>query len=189
MVDSGALRSCRHGESAERVDRRGRRRRHGDRRSRRPPALVAVAAPSAVFFTGWCVFLRWATGDPFVFWSAKDAWVETSLATLLADPLAYPHWPALFHLAFTLVLTVPYIMRARQQPPAWTLVVSLTILPALLLGVVGLARYAIMAFPMVFAAADVLTTRRRWPAVAFLTVSGAAMVFLIVMINVRTWLP
>ncbi len=46
-----------------------------------------------------------------------------------------------------------------------------------------------MAFPMAFAAADVLTTRRRWPAAAFLTISGAAMVFLAVMVNVRSWLP
>ena len=100
------------------------------------------------------------------------------------------HWPALFHLAFVLAADrARTSMRARRQPLSWAVVVVLTVLPPFVLGVVGLARYAILAFPMPFAAADVLTTRRRWPAVAFLSASGAAMVFLAVMINYRSWLP
>ena len=61
----------------------------GPYRSSRMP-VVAVAVPSVAFFFGWCAYLDWATGDPFVFWSAKDAWIELSLPSLLADPLEDP---------------------------------------------------------------------------------------------------
>ncbi|MET0578476.1 MAG: hypothetical protein ABW122_07440, partial [Ilumatobacteraceae bacterium] len=152
-------------------------------------ALVAVAVPSIAFLVGWCVYLEWATGNPFVFWDAKDAWTELSLTTLLSDPLTYAHRPGLFHLAFMLALAVPYLMRVRHQPLSWGFVVALTVLPPFVLGVEGLARYAIMAFPMSFAAADVLATRRRWPAVAYLSVSGVGMLVLAVMVNHRSWLP
>ena len=60
-----------------------------------------------------------------------------------------------------------------------------TVLPSLVLGVEGLARYAIMAFPMSFAAADVLATRRRWPARRRTSAPPAwRMVVLALMINV-----
>ncbi|MET0324203.1 MAG: hypothetical protein ABW219_03190, partial [Ilumatobacteraceae bacterium] len=152
-------------------------------------ALIAVALPSIAFLAAWFVYLDWATGNPFVFWEAKDAWTELSLTTLLSDPFEYRHWPGLFHLAFMLALTVPYLMRVRGQPLAWAFVVALTVLPPFVLGVEGLARYAVMAFPMSFAAADVLATRRRWPAVAYLSVSGVGMLVLAVMVNHRSWLP
>ena len=152
-------------------------------------AILAATVPSALFLVGWCLFLQWATGDALVFWSAKDAWVELSLSGLLADPFRYEHWPGLFHLGCLLLLVIPYALRARRQPLAWAFVVVLGVVPSLLVGVVGLARYAIMAFPMPLAAADVLTARRRWPAVVALTASGAAMVLLAAMINHRSWIP
>ena len=152
-------------------------------------ALVAVAAPSVVFLVGWCWYLWWATGDPLVFWSAKDAWSEISLATLLSDPFNSRHEPGWFHLGFLLLLTVPYAMRARQQPLAWAFVVVLGVVPPLMLGVEGLARYAILAFPMPLAAADVLTARHRWPAAVCLVASGAAMALLAVAVIRWSWLP
>ena len=94
-----------------------------------------------------------------------------------------------FHLAFLLLLTIPFAMRARRLPPSWTVVVLLGVLPPLMLGVEGLARYAILAFPMPLAAADVLTTGRRWPAVVCLIASGAAMALLAVAVIRWSWLP
>ena len=152
-------------------------------------AVVAVVTPSVAFFIGWCTYLNWATGDPFVFWEAKKAWAEITLTAFLQEPLAYRNWPSLFHLVCLLALVAPYVMRIRRQPPAWAVVVALGVVPSLLLGTEGMARYAILAFPMPLAAADVLTTRARWPAVVALVVAGGAMVFLAVMINYRSWLP
>ena len=86
-------------------------------------------------------------------------------------------------------MAIFYALRVRRQPPAWAIFTALLVLPALALGTEGLARYAIMAFPMPFAAADVLTSRGRWPAVLFLVASTAAMVLLAVLVVRYTWLP
>ena len=147
-----------------------------------------VIAPSAAFLVGWCVWLQVMAGDAFIFWTTKAAWDEITLGELLAEPLGYRHWAATFHLLCFASLAVLYAMRARRQPLSWFVIVLLGVVPPLLLGVEGLARYAIMAFPMPLAAADVLT-KARWPAVVWLGGSGAAMIALAVMVNQRTWVP
>jgi hypothetical protein len=65
----------------------------------------------------------------------------------------------------------------------------LGVLPSLFLGTVGLARYAVLAFPLPFAVADVLTTRSKVPAVAGIVVCGVGLVALSWLIAARTWLP
>ena len=122
-------------------------------------ALVAVALPSAVVLAAWCAYLQWATGDPLVFWSAKEAWSELSLGSVLADPWRPRARAALFHIGWFLALAVPYVLRIRRQPPSWAVFVLLGVVPPLALGVEGLARYAVMAFPMPIAAADVIAGR------------------------------
>jgi hypothetical protein len=54
------------------------------------------------------------------------------------------------------VLLVPFLLRWRLQPPAWITFVVLTILPSLILGVVGLGRYAVQCFPLAIATGAVL---------------------------------
>jgi hypothetical protein len=152
-------------------------------------AIAAVVAPSAAFIVGWCWYLWSVTGNPLVFYDAKSAWNEITFGALVGDPLAGRHSDALFHLLFVLALTVPYVMRVRRQPPAWAALVVLGVLPSLLLGLEGVARYAILAFPMPFAAADVLTSRRRWPAAVGLALSAGGMLALALLIVQRTWLP
>ncbi len=152
-------------------------------------ALVAVALPGVVVMAAWCGYLRWATGDPLVFWSAKEAWSELSLGSILADPWRPRVRAALFHIAWFLALAVPYVFRIRRQPPSWAVFALLGVLPPLVLGVEGLARYAVMAFPMPLAAADVIAGRSRWLGVAFLTAAGASMVYLAIMVVSRSWLP
>lgn len=152
-------------------------------------AAAKVTVPSILFLIGWLTWLEVMAGDAFIFWTTKEAWDEITIGELLADPFRYRHWPAVFHLLCFVALAIPYALRARRQPVSWAVVVVLGVLPPLLLGVEGLARYAIMAFPMPLAAADVLTSRGPRPAVAALAVSGAAMIGLAVMINQRTWVP
>ena len=72
-------------------------------------ALVIAAAPSAVFLLGWFWYLDHATGDPFVFWSAKSAWEETSIVEWAGDPLT--NRLEVFHVAWFAVALVFYVRR------------------------------------------------------------------------------
>jgi hypothetical protein len=86
-------------------------------------------------------------------------------------------------------LLIPYAMRVRRQPLAWGCFTALGILPSLAVGVEGIGRYAVLTFPVPFAAADVLAGRRRWPAVLFLVASGVAAIVLAVLMVRQSWLP
>ena len=152
-------------------------------------AFVAAVAPATAFMIGWCWYLWSVTGDPLVFFDAKSAWNEVTIGSLLTGPLTGGHPDALFQLLFVLALSIPFLMRIRTQPPAWIAVVVLSVVPSLLLGLEGVARYAILAFPLSFAAADVLTTRGRGLATLGLAMSGAGTVALCWLVVTRTWLP
>jgi hypothetical protein len=152
-------------------------------------ALVAVVAPSAAFGVVWCWYLWSVTGDPLVFYTAKEAWDEVTIGSLVGAPLSGDHSAALFHLLCALALAVPWLMRLRRQPPAWSVLVVLGLLPPLVLGLEGVARYAMLAFAMPFAAADVLAGRSRTLAVAALLLSVAALFALASLVIHRTWLP
>jgi hypothetical protein len=116
----------------------------------RPRPLVAVVAPSAVFLAVWMAVCWYHTGDPFVFITAKSAWVEYSVLE------APSYLPAALHVLMALVLLLPFLMRRRLQPPAWIALVAFSILPSFVLGVVGLGRYAVQCFPLAIAAGAVL---------------------------------
>ncbi len=104
--------------------------------------FVALILPSTLFLLAWMAYLWQTTGDPLLFWTAKSGWIETTAVEFIAHPLKQRL--ALFHMAWLAVFLVPYLIRFRRQPPAWILVVVLGVLPALALGVVGVARYAIL---------------------------------------------
>jgi hypothetical protein len=152
-------------------------------------ALVAVVAPSTMFLACWCWYLWSVTGDPLVFYDAKSAWQEIRLGDLLDDPFSGRHSAALFHFLFAVAGLVFWALRARRQPPAWAAIVVLGVVPSLQLGLEGVARYAILAFPVPFAVADVLTARGRVAAGAGLVVSGAGLVALAYLVVAKTWLP
>ncbi len=152
-------------------------------------ALVAVVTPPLAFLLAWSTYLWWMTGDPFVFYTAKAAWPEITIVDLISDPLTDFHRPALFHVLWALAFIVPFAMRLRRQPPAWIAVVMLGVLPSLVLGTVGLARYAVLAFPLPFAVADVLTARGKGAVVVGIVACGVGLVALSWLIVARTWLP
>jgi hypothetical protein len=129
-------------------------------------AVVAVAAPSVVFLVVWMGVCWYHTGDPLVFLTAKSAWVEYTLAE------APTYLPAVLHVAMAALLAVPFVVRIRRQPVAWIVFVGLSLLPSLVLGVVGLGRYAVGCFPLAIAAGALLD---RWDArVARLALAGSA---------------
>lgn len=149
--------------------------------------IAALVVPSALVLLGWTVFLREATGDPLVFWSAKAGWDELTLVEFLTDVADQPL--ALFHIAWFTFFAIAYATGVRRQPPAWMVIVILGVVPALALGVIGLARYSVLAFPMTFAVADVLANRPRWIVVSLLSTSAITTVIFARLVVVASWIP
>jgi Gpi18-like mannosyltransferase len=150
-------------------------------------AVLTAAAPSAVFLLGWLWYLEHATDDPFVFWSAKSAWDETSIVEWAGRPLVV-HLEV-FHVAWFVAALAFYVLRVARQPPEWFAVTVLTVAPALLFGVVGLARYAVLAFPMQIAVADSLSRRSVWFTWVALAFSAVSLGYFAHAVVARSWLP
>ncbi|HSP27755.1 MAG TPA: hypothetical protein VLN74_04335 [Ilumatobacteraceae bacterium] len=149
--------------------------------------FVALILPSMLFLIAWMVYLWQTTGDALLFWTAKSAWVEKTAVEFISDPLQQRL--ALFHMALLAVFLVPYVIRFRRQPPAWSVVVVLGVLPALALGVVGVARYAVLAFPIPIAAADLLSERPRWVQIVALVISAAVLMTFARLVVTKSWVP
>lgn len=150
-------------------------------------AAVAVSVPSAVFVVGWLAYLDAHVGDPLVFWSAKDAWVELSVLDFVTDP--FGSGVALTHVIVFAVALVAYAARLRRQPLAWVVVTLLVVAPPMMLGVVGLARYAVLAFPMQLAVADVLAARGRNWVIGYLVTSSCVLAVFARLVVTRSWVP
>jgi Gpi18-like mannosyltransferase len=150
-------------------------------------AALSVSVPSAVFVVGWLAYLEAHVGDPLVFWSAKDAWVELSVLDFLTDP--FGSRVALTHVVVFGIALVAYASRLRRQPLAWAVVTVLVVAPPMLLGVVGLARYAVLAFPMQLAVADVLAARGRNWVIGYLVTSSCVLAVFAHLVVTRSWVP
>jgi hypothetical protein len=154
------------------------------RRQDRGPAVVVrplawLAGPSVVFLAVWCAVCWYLTDDPLVFFTAKQAWHEYTILEWAG------HADATMHVVFGLVLLLPFLFQIRRQPPGWIALVALSILPALFLGVVGLARYAVQCFPLAIAAGD--TLERATPKVARLALAGSAGALVVYGLLVTRW--
>ncbi len=149
--------------------------------------VTIVAAPSLVFLAAWMLYLHHTTGDALLFWHAKTQWIEVTLPDFVVDPLHQRL--VIFHLVVLLAYGVPYLLRFRRQPSPWMLAVVLGVLPALALGLVGLARYVVLAFPIPIAVADVLAERGRATTVVVLGVSAAALIVFARLVVVESWVP
>ncbi len=150
-------------------------------------AALSVSVPSAVFVVGWLAYLEAHVGDAFVFWSAKDAWVELSVIDFLTDP--FGSGVALTHVVVFAIAAGAYTARARRQPLAWAVVTLLVVAPPMLLGVVGLARYAVLAFPMQLAVTDVLAARGRNWVIGYLAMSSCVLALFAHLVVARSWVP
>ena len=149
--------------------------------------MVAAIGPSALALLGWMAFSNARTGDPLVFLSAKDAWLEVSPLDVITDPLERP--AALFHVIVFLAVLALAFPWLRRLPLHWTVIGLLLVLPSFVLGIEGLARYTSMAVPLVVGAALALSHRPPSQRLAFLVVSSAAMIFLGVNVVRSSWVP
>jgi hypothetical protein len=129
-------------------------------------SIAVVAGPSVAFLAIWCAVCWYLTDDPLVFFTAKQAWHEYTLFEWAG------HADATLHIALGLLLMVPFVVQIRRQPPAWIVLVALSILPSMFLGVIGLARYAVQCFPLAIAAGS--TLERATPKIGRLALLASA---------------
>ena len=119
------------------------------------PRLRRVCGPSILVLSGWLAF-NWAkTGNLLKFLDSKWAWREVTVFGVGGRYLG----TALFHLALAAIALGVVVAAARHIPRSWKVLTGLSLLPSLVLGIVGLARYANECFPP-FAAAGQLLERR-----------------------------
>jgi hypothetical protein len=149
--------------------------------------FLALVLPSVAFVAAWMFYLWQTTDDALLFWTAKSQWIETSLVEFLSDPTHQRL--ALVHMVLLVAYLTPYLLRLRRYPAAWAVVVVLGILPALAFGVVGTARYAILAFPLPIAAGDFLAGQPRWVRVIALTASAIGLMIFARFVVTRSWVP
>jgi hypothetical protein len=137
------------------------------------PALL-VCGPAALCFAVWCG-LQWHwTGDPFTFWKTKSAWDEVQLWEFAR----HPHRGEIPHVVLGLFGIGVVVAMARRLPSSWVLLALVYLLPSLLLGIVGMARYANECFPVAMAsgvALDRLPASARSAALAVSAVGAAVL--------------
>ena len=114
--------------------------------------MGAALGPSLAFLVCWCGWLWHATGNPLVFLDAKAGWKESSLWNVVTSPIVHRY--ALLHVVVAAVLATPFLLRWRRYPMSWRVLVAVSLLPSLVLGTVGLARYSICCFPLAVAAGE-----------------------------------
>jgi hypothetical protein len=80
------------------------------------------------------------------------------------------------------------LVLARRHPPAWTVHALVTVVPALVLGMVGMIRYSAQTFAVPIAIAAVVAGRRVYLVTAFTTLILATGVYS-VLITRYGWVP
>jgi len=110
-------------------------------------ALAKVSLPSLAFLVGWCVWLWSVTGDALVFFHAKAAWLEKSIV----DFVRYPNGSSIVHVVLAAVAVAALIHERTRLPTSWKVLVLVSLAPSLVLGVIGLGRYAAECFPVAMA--------------------------------------
>jgi hypothetical protein len=145
--------------------------------------VAIVVAPSILFLVAWCVVCWYLTGDPFVFVTAKQAWEEFTVFEAFTDKV-----PAV-NVVLGGLLVIPFAMRIRRQPLSWIVLAAVSVLPSLVLGVVGLARYVVMCFPLSIAAGEALEGLQPKVSRALLAASGAALIGFGLLITRLSFVP
>ena len=154
---------------------------------RRIKAAAIVALPSAFFLACWMFYCWRKSGDALVFLSAKGNWDEWSLWRFVTHP--FERIAQKLHVATWAVMTALAAPSLRRLPLWWNVSIVLLVVPQLVLGVEGLARYVELAFPLSIAAALTLETRSRWTQALVLAVGATSMLYLAVRVSRYGWVP
>lgn len=130
---------------------------------------AVVLAPAVLALGAWCVYCWDRTGDPLVWWTTKEKWHEIGILDFLGGEVK---WSLLAHVPLGLAALAVVVWQRRRLPTAWLVLTALLILPGLVTGMVGMARYAVDGFPPFVAAGQLF---ERWPlAVRAVLFTGSA---------------
>jgi hypothetical protein len=121
---------------------------------------------------GWCAWLDRVSGDPLVFIHAKAAWFEMTVI----DFLRRPNLGSRVHMILFATAIAAVIWKRRCLPMSWKVLVVVSLAPSLVLGVVGLGRYAAECFPVAVALAMILLQSPRWLRVLYVTMSVGGLI-------------
>ncbi|MEX2099981.1 MAG: glycosyltransferase family 39 protein [Acidimicrobiia bacterium] len=141
-------------------------------------ALI-VAGPAVAVIAVWCWYCYDRTGDAFVFLTTKARWEEISAAGLFQGDAKLSVLP---HGLLAIAAIAVVVLQRRRLPGAWIVLTALSLLPSLITGMVGLARYSNECFPPFVAAGQVLerwSTRAQWAALALSTFGMVVFAFIV----------
>ena len=149
-------------------------------------ALIVVT-PSLIFVVAWMIYCRNKTGDALAFLEAKNTWLETTILDFLSHPFERP---AIFLHVTTFVIVAVVAAPSIQKIPRWWHAISFVLLvPSLLLGVEGMARYVSLTAPLMVMVAISLA---KWPKIyrlAFFIVAGSSFLYLAFNVVRHSWVP
>ncbi len=148
---------------------------------------VAAALPSLAFLVSWMIYGQRKVGDPLVFLTAKEAWDESSLWKFVAHPFAREAVP--FHVAVAVGVFLLAAPSWRKLPRWWQVGVAVLVVPQLLLGLEGMARYVMLAVPLSIAGALTLSSRSKWAQWSVVAAGTAGFMFLGVWVVRYSWVP
>jgi hypothetical protein len=146
---------------------------------------IVIAGPAVLAVAVWMGFLWHWTGDPFVFAKAKEAWDEITVVEVVRMHMKWP----LPHLLLGLVALGAVWLGRRIVPWSWMLYAALYLVPPLVLGVVGLARYSAECFVPFVVAGALLARWPRWVSAALVTLSLAACATYSIWVVRYLWTP
>lgn len=129
---------------------------------------AGVVLPAALAVAAWLAYLWVHAGDPLAFVSAKAAWHEVTLGSLLAGADPVPKLDLAPLALAALVLGLAW----RRLPAGWLVLAALALLPSLGLGVLGMPRYVSSCFPVFVACGMALARMPRVVAGSLLLVSA-----------------
>jgi hypothetical protein len=147
---------------------------------------IIVAGPAVVVIAAWCWYCYDRTGDALVFLTTKSRWEEISAIGLVDGHAKLSVLP---HGVLALGAIVVVVLQRKRLPGAWILLVALSLLPSLITGMVGLARYTNECFPPFVAAGEILERWSRGVQYALLALSTCGMVAFAYVVGHYTLVP
>lgn len=154
---------------------------------RRVINMIATVLPSAIFLGVWMTYSQSKTGDALAFLTAKNAWLETTIFDFFAHP--FEREAMLTHVITFVIAGAIALKNFRLVPIWWQIICLVLLVPSLVLGVEGLARYVSMTPPLLIMTA---LTIDRWPRnirAIFYSLAGLSMLYLSVNVVRFGWVP
>lgn len=149
-------------------------------------ALIVVT-PSLIFVVAWMIYCRNKTGDALAFLEAKNTWLETTILDFLSHPFERP---AIFLHVTTFVIVAVVAAPSIQKIPRWWHAISFVLLvPSLLLGVEGMARYVSLTPPLLVMVAISLANWPKTYRLTFFVVAGSSFLYLAINVVRYSWVP